>query len=121
MKKLLFLFSIGMTLFIPPAKAQEQELQQLILNLQKLNQIRQTLTKLYEGYQILAKGYEQIKSLSEGNFSLHKTFLDALYQVSPAVQKYHRIVEIINIQRDILQLGKKTIRSVNAKTILSDA
>ena len=39
-----------------------------------------------------------VKDMTEGNFSLHKTFLDALMQVSPAVKNYKRVGDIINYQ-----------------------
>ena len=47
---------------------------------------------------IVSKGYNTIKDISEGNFDLHKTFLDALMEVSPAVKKYKRIADIISLQ-----------------------
>lgn len=92
-------------------QAQEFEIQQLILNLQKLNQLRSILSQLKSGYQILTQGYETIKNLSEGNFNIHKTFLDGLLKVSPTVRKYYRIVEIVNIQKQIIDECRKTLRN----------
>lgn len=51
-----------------------------------------------DGYQIIFKGYTAVKDISQGNFNLHKTFLDGLMQVSPAVKKYKRIADIISYQ-----------------------
>lgn len=50
---------------------------------------------MYDGYKILYKGYTAVKDVSEGNFSLHKEFLDALLDVSPTVRKYKRVADII--------------------------
>jgi len=82
---------------------QSQEAQQLLLNWEKLTQFKKILQNMKNGYQVLHKGYTAIKDISAGNFSLHKTFLDALLQVSPAVRKYKRIADIINYQLRIVK------------------
>ena len=60
------------------ASAQSAEIQQLLLNVEKLTQFKQILSDMKKGYQILEGGYNTIKDISEGNFSLHKAFLDGL-------------------------------------------
>jgi hypothetical protein len=84
--------------------SQAQELQQLALDLEKLTQFKQILTDLEKGYAILEGGYNTIKDISQGNFNLHKDFLDGLLAISPAVAKYARIADIISMQ---LQLVKE--------------
>ncbi len=84
------------------AKAQEAEIQQLLLNVQKLDQLRQILSDMKQGYELISKGYGTIVSLSEGNFSLHETFLDGLLAVNPAVRDYKRVADIISCQKSIL-------------------
>ena len=79
-------------------KAQSDEVQQLLLNVEKLAQFKEILQNMYDGYKLLHKGYTAVKNISEGNFSLHKTFLDGLMEVSPAIKKYKRIADIINYQ-----------------------
>lgn len=88
------------------AQAQKQEVQQLLLNVTKLEQFRQILKDLKKGYDILVKGYGIVKDVSEGNFSLHKTFLDALFEISPAVKKYHKIAGIVDMQLTIMKRYK---------------
>lgn len=80
------------------ASAQSAELEQLALNIEKLAQFKQILSDLKKGYEIVSSGYNTIKNISEGNFSLHKTFLDGLMQVSPSVKKYKRVADIVNFQ-----------------------
>ncbi|MET0636120.1 MAG: TerB family tellurite resistance protein [Chitinophagaceae bacterium] len=80
------------------ATSQEQEIQQLLLNVEKLSQFKKMLSELKKGYEIVAKGYTAIKDISEGNFSLHEAFLDGLLAVSPTVRKYKRIQDIISLQ-----------------------
>lgn len=100
MKKLILI--LGIALFSLPmankALAQKDEIAQLLLNVEKLAQFKQILSDMKKGYQILNGGYNTIKDLSEGNFSLHKTFLDALMEVSPTVKNYKRVADIINYQ-----------------------
>jgi DNA repair ATPase RecN len=80
------------------ANAQAQALEQLSLDITKLAQFKQILSDMKTGYQILTDGYNAVKDISEGNFNLHKVFLDALLAVSPAVKNYIKVVNIINNQ-----------------------
>jgi len=100
MKKLIII--LGIVLFSLPvskkALAQTDEIAQLLLNVEKLAQFEQILSDMKKGYEILSGGYNTIKDLSHGNFSLHKTFLDALMEVSPTVKNYKRVVDIIRYQ-----------------------
>lgn len=91
---------IGVLLLGPILRGQAQsfEVQQLLLNVEKLAQFKQILADLKKGYEIVAKGYTTIRDISEGNFSLHDAFLDALWQVSPAVKQYKRTADIIALQ-----------------------
>jgi hypothetical protein len=87
--------------------AQEEEIQQLLLNVAKLAQFKQILEDLKKGYEIVHTGYTTIKDLSEGNFNLHKAFLDALWQVSPTVRNYKRIADIIEYQLTLVKEYKQ--------------
>jgi hypothetical protein len=82
---------------------QSQEAKQLMLNVEKLAQLKLMLGHMKTGYQILSKGYNTISALSKGNFNLHKTFLDGLLAISPAVRKYKKIAEIIDFQLKIVK------------------
>ncbi|EOZ98928.1 hypothetical protein A33Q_0911 [Indibacter alkaliphilus LW1] len=91
------------------AKAQDHEIQQLLLNVDKLNQLRSILTTMEDGYNILSKGYTGVRDLSQGNFSLHRTFFDALLEVSPQVRNYYRIREIIDMQLRVIRLSGQSL------------
>lgn len=97
-RQLIVLIMLVGLLFPSRVAAQSQEMQQLILNIEKLAQFKQILADMKKGYQILNGGYNVVKDLSKGNFSLHETFLDALMQVSPTVRKYKRVGDIIHYQ-----------------------
>jgi len=102
MKKILILLLL---IVIPFGKvqAQAQEMQQLVLNIEKLAQFRQILKDMKKGYEILTKGYNTVKDLTQGNFSLHEAFLDALLEVSPTVRNYHKVAGIISMQIKLMQ------------------
>lgn len=97
MKKVtvIFLLALGIAIKLP---AQSEEAQQLLLNVEKLAQLKQILNDLKKGYSIVSDGYNTIKNISQGNFNLHKTFLDNLMAVSPTVKNYRKVAEIINAQ-----------------------
>ena len=80
------------------AFSQAAEIEQLVLNIEKLAQFKQILSDMKKGYQILDGGYNAVKDIAQGNFSLHKAFLDGLLQVSPAVRNYRRVGEIFKYQ-----------------------
>jgi len=77
------------------AQSVADDIQQLVLDVEKLSQLKQILTQMYQEYTMLQKGYEEIKGLSKGTFSLHKAFLDGLLLVSPAVSSYSKVGGII--------------------------
>jgi hypothetical protein len=111
MKRILITILFFVTLFsVKKVKAQSEELQQLILNLQKLNQFRAILTNMYKGYQILTKGYNTVKDLAEGNFKLHQLFLDGLLEASPTVKKYKHVGGIITLQLQLVKEYKSSFR-----------
>lgn len=88
---------------------QSQEAKQLLLDVEKLAQLKQLLAQMKTGYQVLSKGYNSIKNISQGNFNLHKDFLDGMLEVSPAVKKYKKVADIISIQVKIVKEGKAAL------------
>ncbi len=90
-------------------KAQSYELERLILDIQKLAQMKSILSDLYKGYEILNTGYNTIKSISEGNFNLHKAFLDGLLAVSPAVKNYQKALDIVDYEGRIVSEYKSAL------------
>lgn len=98
MKKLIIIISLCSGMCTLRASAQDDEFAQLLLNIEKLTQFKKILSDMKKGYQILEGGYNTVKNISEGNFNLHKTFLDGLMEVSPAVRNYHRAADITSYQ-----------------------
>lgn len=96
------------------SSSQSFEAQQLLLNYTKLVQLEEILDNMYKGYKILSAGYNTIKDISEGNFNLHKTFLDGLLAVNPLVAKYKRIPDIIHYQQMIVEQCKQGLARIRA-------
>jgi len=84
--------------FTVSARAQTYEVEQLLLDWDKLSALKHILSDLYQGYEVLRSGYDAIKDISEGNFNLHKAFLDGLLLVSPAVRNYRHVKEMVDDQ-----------------------
>jgi DNA repair ATPase RecN len=109
MKRIIVLLFVLMVGANEKSNAQAYELERLILDIEKLSQLKSILSDLYKGYEILKTGYTTIKDISEGNFNLHKTFLDGLLAVSPVVQKYERVADIIDLQARIVKEYKSAM------------
>lgn len=109
---------MALVLFSGRSKAQSEEVQQLILNIEKLAQFKQILADMKKGYTILNGGYNTIKNLSEGNFNLHQTFLDGLMQVSPTVKKYKKVAEIIRLQSTLIKEYKSAFGHFKGEKLL---
>jgi hypothetical protein len=92
------------------SKAQAQEMQQLILDIEKLTQLKGILTDMKTGYQIYTQGYGSISQLSKGNFDLHSVYLNGLLAISPAVRNYGRIAEIITQQASLISEYKSSYK-----------
>ncbi|RKE47178.1 TerB family tellurite resistance protein [Sphingobacterium detergens] len=122
MKKVIFIImSAIITIGNYKAKAQATEVVQLLLNVEKLAQLKSILSDLKKGYDIVHGGYSTIKDLSEGNFSLHKTFLDALMQASPVVKKYYKVGKIIEYQVVLIKEYKTAFNRFKQSNLLRPA
>lgn len=102
MKKFLIIIAIVLA-FTGETIAQSYEARQLALDIEKLSQLKKILSNMKKGYQVLTKGYNTVKDITEGNFDLHRAFLDALMQVSPTVRKYKKIADILSYQTQLVK------------------
>jgi hypothetical protein len=89
------------------AQAQSDELQQLMLNIEKLTQFKAILSDMKQGYQIYQEGYGTISNLSKGNFNLHNVYLTGLMAVNPAVRDNPRVGQIVRQQNDMISEYKR--------------
>jgi len=119
MKKIIIILILtgGITVSAHKANAQAstaQDVQQLVLDIEKLTQFKAILTDMKTGYTLLTQGYNQVKDISQGNFNIHSAFLNSLMAVNPEVRKYGRIADIIEEQASIVSEYKSTLRQANA-------
>lgn len=91
-------------------KAQTEEVEQLLLDVEKLKGLKGILADLKKGYEIVYTGYSTIKNISEGNFKLHQVFLDGLLEASPAVRNYKKVADIISLQLKIVSEYKAAFK-----------
>jgi hypothetical protein len=90
-------------------QAQSDELQQLMLNVEKLTQFKSILSDMKKGYEIYQQGYGTLSNLSKGNFNLHNVYLTGLMAVHPSVQNDGRVAEIIGQQSSMISEYKKNL------------
>ncbi len=111
MKKYILFPALLLIMMMPVFKvnAQAEETAQLLLNIEKLAQFKGILKQMKDGYKILDGGYNTVKDISKGNFSLHKTFLDGLMEVSPTVKNYRKVPEIINGQIRLVKISRNAL------------
>ena len=114
MKRILligFLVAAGFSL---RAQSIVQVTEQLALDIEKLTELKSILKDMHTAYTIIDKEYTDVKNIVEGNFNLHKAFLDALLAVSPAVQDYSRVEKVIATEATILSEYKTASRQFAA-------
>lgn len=69
------------------------------------------------GYEILVQGYNAVRDISQGNFDLHKVFLDGLLEVSPTVRKYYKVGEIAKRQMVLIEEYKNAFKQFKASEL----
>ena len=106
LKSIYIILAFASLFSVCSVKGQSSEVIQLTLNVEKLAQFRSILKQMKQGYDILNSGYRTVRDLSHGNFTLHRTFLDGLLRVSPAVRRYRKIGEIIKMQVRVVEQCK---------------
>ena len=119
MKKYAITMFVFLSFSFTGIKAQSEEAQQLLLNVEKLAQLKKILKNMYKGYEVVSKGYNTIQDISKGNFNMHQVFLDELMKVSPVVKKYKRVADIIQSQSQILTEYKTAQRRFKGSNLFN--
>lgn len=101
---LIVFFLVGMaTPVTAGAQSLADVIEQLVLDYEKLAQMKKSLSNMYVGYTVVSKGYEDIRNITEGNFTLHRDFLNGLLAVSPVVRDYAKVASIINNEATLVK------------------
>ena len=107
----LMLILLALACLLPlRSRAQADEIQQLLLNVEKLNQLKNILSDMKQGYDILHQGYGAVRDISQGSFRLHETFLDGLLAVNPHLQQYRRVADILAAQQQLVREYQRAYR-----------
>ncbi|HVU56057.1 MAG TPA: hypothetical protein VHD83_13425 [Puia sp.] len=123
MKKIIIIlvFIAGTHPIVCRAQSTSDLIEQLVLDLQKLQDMKATLQDMYDGYKILDEGYTRIKDIAQGQFNLHKAFLDGLLAVSPIVRNYYRVGEIIRAEYNLVREYKASSGSAHGSGVFTNA
>ncbi|MHB1921707.1 MAG: hypothetical protein ACYCOO_05665 [Chitinophagaceae bacterium] len=116
MKKIIpFGMAIWLVLNCIPAKsrAQSQEVQQLLLDIQKLHQLKNILHQMVTGYQMLSQGYGRIRLISRGSDSLQQGFLDGLGVINPLIGQSGEVRAIFQDQQQVQNSCHQLLREVS--------
>lgn len=97
---------------------QSVEMQQLVLNIEKLAQMKASYQAMVNGYRTLESGYRQVSDLAEGNFLLHKAYLDGLLAVSPSVKQYGRIQAMMKKHAKLIETYQFNLLQLQTSRIL---
>lgn len=92
--------------------AQEQEIQQLFLNIEKLKQFKEIFVDMSNTYEVLFRSYKAVNEISREKFMLHKTFLDGKLEVGPLVLEDKRIKYIMTDQIHLERICSKAINQI---------
>jgi len=95
-------------------------IEQLVLDFQKLQDLKAILQNMYTSYKILDQGYTRIKDIAQGQFNLHKAFLDGLLAVSPVVRNYYRVGEIIQAEYSLVREYKASSGRAHGSGLFTD-
>jgi hypothetical protein len=107
-------------LFVPlQGSGQSQEVQQLMLNIQKLAQMKATYKAMVNGYRTLEAGYNNLNGYAKGSFNLHKEYLDRLLMISPTVQQYPKVDAIVQRQKSLVKEYRDSYRQLQVCGMLS--
>lgn len=106
MKKILFSTLIVGACSISQSNAQSHEAQVVALDVLKLSELKNIISQMKTAYEVIDGGLKVVKGISQGNFNIHKTFLDGLEEVNPEVAKYKRIADIIELELKIKDLSQ---------------
>lgn len=92
----------------------------LAIDGEQLAVMRSTLQELVQGYDQLKNGFTHIRDIVKDNFNLHKTFLDALWVISPAVRGDPRMSRIVNMSSRIMAAYRRGGVLVAGSPLFSD-
>lgn len=97
---------------LPDLKAQKQDEKSLTQHILQVAANKVHLEYIKKGYRIVQEGLDIVSSFKRGEYKLHDAFFKSLKMVNPAVRRYDRVGQIIDLQkqigREVTSLKKET-------------
>lgn len=97
---------------LPGLKAQKQDEKSLTQHILQVAANKVHLEYIKKGYRIVQEGLDIVSSFKRGEYKLHDAFFKSLKMVNPAVRRYDRVGQIIDLQK---QIGRE-VNSLKKKT-----
>ena len=72
---------------------------------------------LQKGYGIARDGLSTVRNITDGEFRLHDLFFTSLRNVNPAIKKYGRIADIIDLQLRTVQTAQRQIGALKKSPV----
>lgn len=117
---LVLVFVASLHPLVSRAQSAGDLIEQLVLDFQKLQEMKAILQDMYTSYKILDQGYTRIRDIAQGQFNLHKAFLDGLLAVSPVVKNYYRVEQIIQSEYDLVREYKASSGRAHGSGLFSE-
>lgn len=86
---------------LPDLKAQKQDEKSLTQHILQVAANKVHLEYIKKGYRIVQEGLDIVSSFKRGEYKLHDAFFKSLKMVNPAVRRYDRVGQIIDLQKQI--------------------
>ncbi len=80
--------------------------------LQQIAALQVYLGYAKKGYNIVTDGINTIRNIKNGDFNLHRDFLNRLKNVNPAIRRYAKVADIIAYQAKIIKQTKATLQQI---------
>lgn len=86
---------------LPDLKAQKQDEKSLTQHILQVAANKVHLEYIKKGYRIVQEGLDIVSSFKRGEYKLHDAFFKSLKMVNPAVRRYDRVGQVIDLQKQI--------------------
>ncbi len=87
--------------------------------IQQIAMLQVYIGYLQKGYNIAKNGLTTIGNIKNGHLNLDKDFFASLCNINPKVKQYVKVVDIIMLNKEIVQLSERTKKYANNNTFLS--
>lgn len=88
--------------------------------IQQIAALQVYLDYVQKGYAIAQKGLTTISDIKQGDFDLHRDFINSLKDVNPKIARYIKVADIIALQLKIVQVYKDVSKQINKENVFEE-